>query len=133
MKHNQPKTTESIYFIKEFSDLDIPIHVAFDDFETAKAYISRLRTFGNAQIVECQLNPGFYTDITRDCFFVQLNMRNDEATAHYVIDLQRTELATNGHYFFEGEQICVYVMALSKDGAIKAARELKDEVKRNQE
>ena len=133
MKINQPQTTETIYFIKEYCDLEIPIHVAFDDLEAAKAYVGRFLTIGDARIVECQVNPAFYTDITRDCFFVQLNMHNNEATAYQVNDWHRSELAIKGHYFFEERQICVYVMARSENEAIKAVCKIRDDVKQKQE
>jgi predicted GIY-YIG superfamily endonuclease len=133
MKLTQPEDQETVYYIKEYNEeLDTPIHVAFNNYETASAYVNRFRTMGDDYIIECRLNPVFYTDITRDCYFILLNEHNDEATTYRVTDLQRTELAFNGHYFFEGEQICIYVMAVTQGEAIKAAREIKQRVTRNQ-
>lgn len=126
MKLHQPVSHSTIFFILEPDLQDIPVHVAFDDEETAKAYLSRFNTFSDAQIVECHLNPGFYTDITRDCYFIQLNMRNDAYIIGLANDLQRSELAINGHYFIEEEQICIYVMAVSENEAIKIAYQIKE-------
>lgn len=73
MELNDEENNESLYFILEpNAETDIPVHVAFDDEFAAKAYLNRFRTFSDAQILECRLNPGFYTDITKDCYFIQL-------------------------------------------------------------
>ena len=129
MKLNPQQMSETIFFIREpDEESDIPIQVAFDDADTAKAYLNRFRTYSDGQIIECRLNPGFYTDITKDCFFVQLNRENDVYVISLVNDLQRSELAINGHYFFEEEQICIYVMAVSENEALKVAFKIRDEV-----
>ncbi|WP_316817583.1 hypothetical protein [Pedobacter nyackensis] len=134
MKFHQPVTHSTIYFILESNELnDIPVHVAFDDEDAAKAYLSRFNTFSDAQIVACHLNPGFYTDITRDCYFIQLNLQNDVYVISLANDLQRSELAMNGHYFFEDEQICIYVMAVSENEALKIARKIKEKAITNKE
>lgn len=128
MKLNQQQTHESIFFILEPNDeSDVPVQVAFDDVDTAKAYLNRFRTYSDGQIVECRLNPGFYTDITKDCFFIQLNRENDVYVISLANDLQRSEFAINGHYFFEGEQICMYVMATSEKEALQAAFKIRNE------
>ncbi|WP_316816881.1 hypothetical protein [Pedobacter nyackensis] len=129
MKLQQQQTQETIFFILEPNDeSDIPVQVAFDDMDTAKAYLNRFRTYSDGQIVECRLNPGFYTDITKDCFFIQLNRQNDVYVISLANDLQRSELAINGHYFFEGEEICMYVMAVSENEALKVAFKIRDGV-----
>ncbi|WP_316814736.1 hypothetical protein [Pedobacter nyackensis] len=127
MKLNQQENCETIFFILEPScESDIPVHVAFDDADAAKAYLNRFRTYSDGQIVKCRLNPGFYTNITKDCFFVQLNWQNDVYVISLVNDLERSELAVNGHYFFEEEQICVYVMAVSEKEALQTAQKIRD-------
>jgi hypothetical protein len=132
MKLQQP-TPSTIYFILQGdTPKDIPINVAFDDEAAANAYISRFKTFGDAEIVACHLNPGFYTDITRDCYFIQLNLQNEVYVISLANDLQRSELALAGHYFFEAEQICIYVMAESEHEALKFARIIKEKAISNQ-
>lgn len=102
MMFNQPPTSEKMYFIlSPLGEMDIPVHVAFDDAQTAEAYISRFKTYSDARIVECQLNPGFYTDITRDCYFVLINNYNDEYSIYLVNDLKGSEKALNREYFFK--------------------------------
>jgi|GEM_PF-1177725 len=134
MKLNQQQTHETIFFILEPNEeTGIPVQVAFDHKDTAKAYLNRFRTYSDGQIVECRLNPGFYTDITKDCFFIQLNWQNDVYVISLVNDLQRSELAINGHYFFEAGQICVYVMAVSEKEALQAAFKIRDEAFARQE
>jgi hypothetical protein len=133
MKLHQP-TPSTIYFILQGdTPKDIPVNVAFDDEAAANAYISRFKTFGDAEIVACHLNPGFYTDITRDCYFIQLNLQNDIHVISLANDLQRSELAIAGHYFIEAEQICTYVMAESEREAIKLARAIKNQALAKQE
>ncbi|SMC90269.1 hypothetical protein [Pedobacter nyackensis] len=127
MKLTQLEDQKTIYYIKEFNDeLGIPIQVAFDDLDAARAYINRFRTFGDAEIIECHLNPVFYTDINRDCYFIQFNRKNDMVTTYLVTDLQRAELAFSGQYFFEGDLICIYVMAVTQGEAVKTAHQIKD-------
>lgn len=133
MKLHQPVTHSTIFFILESDLQNTPVHVAFDDENTAKAYLSRFNTFSDAQIVACHLNPGFYTDITKDCYFIQLNMQNDVYVISLANDLQRSELAINGYYFFESEQICVYVIAISENEAINIARGIKEKTIANKE
>ncbi|WEK19138.1 MAG: hypothetical protein P0Y49_20380 [Candidatus Pedobacter colombiensis] len=135
MKFNEPEETEeTIFFILEPNEeMDIPIHVAFDDEFAAKAYLNRFRTFSDARLLECRLNPGFYTDITKDCYFMQLDRHSDVYAISLVNDLQRSELAIKGHYFFEGEQICIYLMASSENEAVKTARKIRDKVIANNE
>jgi hypothetical protein len=133
MKLHQP-TPSTIYFILQGdTPKDISVNVAFDDEAAANAYISRFKTFGDAEIVACHLNPGFYTDITRDCYFIQLNLQNDIYVISLANDLQRSELAIAGHYFFEAEQICTYVMSESETEAIKLARAIKNQALAKQE
>lgn len=128
MKIEQEQNHETIFFILEPNDEpDVPVQVAFDDADTAKAYLSRFRTYSDGQIVECRLNPGFYTDITKDCFFIQLNRQNDVYVISLANDLHRSELAINSHYFFEEEQICIYVMAVSENEALQVAFKIRDE------
>lgn len=128
MKLHQP-TPSTIYFIFQGdSPRDIPVNIAFDDEGAANAYLSRFRTFGDAEIVACHLNPGFYTDITRDCYFIQLNKHNDVYVISLANDLQRSELALAQHYFYEGDEICIYVMATSEEEAVELARAIKDKV-----
>ena len=127
MKLHQQPTHETIFFILEPNDEPgTPVHVAFDDADTAKAYLNRFRTYSDGQIVECRLNPGFYTDITKDCFFIRLNRQNDVYVISLANDLQGSEQAVNGHYFFEGEQICIYIIAASENEALKAALKIRD-------
>jgi hypothetical protein len=129
MKVNPSENHETIYFIQELNEgQEIPVHVAFNNKLAAKAYINRFCTLGDAQIVECRLNPGFYTDITRDCYFIQLDRFTDVYVISLVNDLQRSELAINRHYFFEDNQIYVYAIAASENEALKEARKIKDKV-----
>lgn len=102
MKIQQEQNHETIFFILEPNDKpDVPVQVAFDDADTAKAYLCRFRTYSDGQIVECRLNPGFYTHITKDCFFIQLNRQDDVYVISLANDLHRSELAINGHYFLK--------------------------------
>jgi len=134
MKLHQSANHSTIFFILEPNELqDIPVHVAFEDEDTARAYLNRFNTLSDAQIVECHLNPGFYTDITRDCYFIQLNWQNEACIISRSNDLQRSELAIAGHYFFEGEQIFIYIMAVSENEAIKIALSIKDKAIMNRE
>lgn len=134
MEFNEEENNESLYFILEPADeTDIPMHVAFDDAFAAKAYLNRFRTFSDARILECRLNPGFYTDITKDCYFIQLERDAELYVITLVNDLQRSELAVKGHYFFEENQICIYVMAVSESEALIAARKIKDTAIANHE
>lgn len=132
MKLHQP-TTSTIYFILQADNpQEIPVNIAFDDEGAAIAYLGRFKTFGDAEIVACQLNPGFYTDITRDCYFIQLNQQNGNYLISLANDLQRSELAMDGHYFYEGDDFCVYVMATSENEAVKLARAINDKAGNNQ-
>lgn len=134
MELKDDENNEILYFILEpNAETDIPVHVVFDDPFAAKAYFNRFRTFSDAQILECRLNPGFYTDITRDCYFIQLERNSDVHTISLANDLQRSELAIKGHYFFEGDQICIYLMAQCEEDAIKAARKIRDKAIANNE
>ncbi|TKC60375.1 hypothetical protein FBD94_15840 [Pedobacter hiemivivus] len=131
MELNDEENNESLYFILEpNAETDIPVHVVFDD---AFAYFNRFRTFSDAQILECRLNPGFYTDITRDCYFIQLERNSDVYVISLANDLQRSELAIKEHYFFEGDQICIYLMAPCEEEAVKAARKIRDKAIANNE
>ncbi|SDK75279.1 hypothetical protein SAMN04487898_111135 [Pedobacter sp. ok626] len=134
MELNDEENNESLYFILEpNAETDIPVHVVFDDAFAAKAYFNRFRTFSDAQILECRLNPGFYTDITRDCYFIQLERNSDVYVISLANDLQRSELAIKEHYFFEGDQICIYLMASCEEEAVKAARKIRDKAIANNE
>jgi hypothetical protein len=127
MKVQQPITNQTIFFVKELhEELDIPIYVAFDDADTAKSYINRFKTLGDTEILECRLNPGFYTDITKDCYFIQINLHTDQVITYLVTDLYRSDLAKNGYYCFDGEDFLIYLMASSENEAIKAARKIRD-------
>ncbi|WP_316815293.1 hypothetical protein [Pedobacter nyackensis] len=45
MKLYQTDTSEKAYFILEPNcELEAPVHVAFEDFDMAKAYLNRFRT-----------------------------------------------------------------------------------------
>lgn len=126
MKLNDEENNESFYFILEpDAETDIPVHVVFDDAFAAKAYLNRFRTFSDARILECRLNPGFYTDLTKDCYFIQLNQHNDTYVISLANDLQRSELAVKGHFFIEAGHICIYVMAVSEKEALQMAFEIR--------
>jgi len=134
MELNDEENNENLYFILEpNAETNIPVHVVFDDAFAAKAYFNRFRTFSDAQILQCRLNPAFYTDITRDCYFIQLDMNSDVYVISLANDLQRSELAIKEHYFFEGDQICIYLMAPCEEDAIKAARKIRDKAIANNE
>jgi hypothetical protein len=126
MKLHQPSPSTIYFILQGDNPKDIPVNVAFDDEAAANAYISRFKTFGDAEIVACHLNPGFYTDIKKDCYFIQLNLQNEVYVISLANDLQRSEHAIAGHYFFEAEQICIYVMAESENEAIKFALIIKN-------
>ncbi|TCC88313.1 hypothetical protein [Pedobacter hiemivivus] len=134
MELNHDENNGCLYFILEpNAETNIPVHVVFDDAFAAKAYFNRFRTFSDAQILECRLNPGFYTDITRDCYFIQLERNSDVYVISLANDLQRSELAIKEHYFFEGDKICIYLMAPCEEDAVIAAHKIRDKAIANSE
>lgn len=96
------------------------LDAAFDTKEKAEAYANRFKTNMEPDITEITVNPPYCSDVSQDCYYVEMDFDGSEAESYVVNTLEGSKSALQDFKFLDDRfRTCGYVIAENPEEAVQ--------------